>query len=277
MESKMSIFSPLLICNRFHQKGFIKKLPVVSPLFCFLIVGMFSLWTATAWAQIGGKTAADGPFTIDNAEDLNVRSETLGRDWVSDIVKGQQVLSAIPPGTDSLTLMAGQSPNGVLKGRVPVDNFGSISGGYGIPMPSQVGASTLDFPGNITSFSYLNFLTCYQPAGLANQKFQILLECYPQNGDSTFPTVIWNYTPQTGKTFRWIGIPLNSPSGIVNNPGAKTLPELLSKTRFIYFLYFASPVASGTTFSAWVDDLKLDTTLPQTVNATPEGEWVYYE
>lgn len=226
-------------------------------------------------AQIGGFTAAEGPFLIDSAEDLNLRSESLGRDWVSDFVGSLQVLSAANPAANGLVLASGQSPLGSLHASIPRDKYGSIQGGFGIPMPAQPGASTLVAPGDITSFESLRFFACYAPSTLPNLKFQVLLECYPQNPDGTHPTIFWNYTPPAGVGFGAVSVLLNNNAGILNNPASRTASELMTKTRFLYFLNFASPVDPGANLDVWVDDLQLLGPESPTTAAT-SGKWYLY-
>jgi hypothetical protein len=228
----------------------------------------------TAWALIGGKSAADGPFLIDDMEDLNLRSESLGRNWVSDFVGTQQVLSALTLSGAGLTLAAGQSPTGAFLATVPARNS-YVSGGFGIPMPAMVGESTLTYPGDITSFATLEFFACHEPSGLTAQKFQVLMECYPQNGDGSYPKVAWNFTPASGLTFEKIVINLASPSGIVDNPSSRAASELLTKTRYLYFLHYAGPVTNQTTLRVRYDDIRLvgPTTPPTTASGTV---WVFY-
>jgi hypothetical protein len=225
--------------------------------------------------MLAGKTAADGPFLLEPAEDQNFSVESLGRDWLPDFVKGQSVLTMPALSGSGLTLASGQSPIGAVAATVPDDGFGSLNGGFGVPLPGQVGASTADSPGDITSFSYFNFLACYGPAGLANQKFQIMVECYPANGDGTFPTVFWNYEPAAGQSFEWVSIKLDMPAGTIRNPAALTASELLTRTRFLYFYFFASPVEAGTTLTTWLDDLQLTTSAPELPTNAASG-WTIY-
>lgn len=217
--------------------------------------------TVIAEAQIGGRTAADGPFALDDVEDLDLTAIGVGRQWIPDYVypTGDDLTAESLAGS-GLTLAAGQSPVGGLKVSIPAVGTPlagySINAGFGVPMPGVVGASTLTSPGNITSFSSLTMLTCYQQV-LSGQKFQVLLECYPQNGDGSYPTLVWDYTPTAGTTFHLVQIDLHSPALIGNNNGALTVDQLLSQTRFLYFYFFASPVSISTHFTAHIDDIRL--------------------
>ena len=74
------------------------------------------------------------------------------------------------------------------------------------------------------------FSACYEPAGLENQGFQVLLECYPGNSDGTYPTVVWSYTPAAGNIFEQVeidGEPLKIPAimpRLSETPGATDWP-----------------------------------------------------
>ena len=59
--------------------------------------------------MVGGKTYVDGPFLIDDVEDFNLVSETLGRDWIPDYDGKDPILSAIDLSSVGLTLAVGQS------------------------------------------------------------------------------------------------------------------------------------------------------------------------
>lgn len=223
------------------------------------------------YGQIGGKTIANGDFILETAEDLDTTAESLGRDWVSDVIGSQTVLSPIFYSGHGFTQAGGQTSIGVFQATVP-SKQGNIAGGFGVPMPSQIGQSTLTYPGNITSFSYLNFLACYEGPSLPSLTFQVLLECYPGNTDSTFPTVYWNYTPAPGRTFAPVSIPLGSPSGILHNPQALSAQTLMSQTRFLYFGFYAYP--GNGTLTAWLDDIQLSD-VPWKFK-TPVNNWMSY-
>jgi hypothetical protein len=226
-----------------------------------MLLGWICLAASSAVAQIGGKTANDGPFLLDGAEDLNLSAESVGRDWVSDFVyPAGDVLSVIALGGSGLTLGTGQSATGALRASLAASGaiFGGfeINGGFGVPVPAQVGASTLDEPGDITSFESLAFFAQYQ-SNTTGISFQVLLECYPQNGDSTFPTILWGFTPNQSTTFGNIVLDLRSPSGIVNNPSNLTVDQLLSQTRFLYFYHFKYPVQVNHQLTMHYDDIRL--------------------
>lgn len=234
-----------------------------------------------ALAQIGGKTAANGPFLLENAEDLNLTAESIGRDWISDFIfPSGDVLSAVPLNGSGLTLGLGQSPTGALRGSLAASGaiLGGfeINAGYGIPVPSVVGDSTLTSPGNIASFESLAFFSRYQ-SNTSGLTFQVLLECYPQNGDSTFPTIVWNYTPTAGNTFEPVVIDLRTPATINNNPSNHTVEQLLGQTRFLYFYYYKYPAQMTDQLTAHIDDIRLlgegDPITP--MNAA--GSWEVFE
>jgi hypothetical protein len=208
-------------------------------------------------AQIGGRSAADGLFPLDDAEDLNLTSEALGRDWISDFVFPSGAVLSVEAIPGSLAPAPGQSPIGALKATVPDDGFGSFNAGFGIPMPAAVGASTLDSPGNIASFSQLKFFARFSKNTATAVDFQVLLECHPQNPDSTFPTILWKYVPPEGATFSEITIDLRAPDALLNNPNNLTVDRLLSRARFLYFYFFANPVTPTAQLDFHVDDIRL--------------------
>jgi hypothetical protein len=223
-------------------------------------------------AQIGGNSASAGHFLLEGAEDLNLTAESMGRDWISDFVwPAGSVLEAVS--LAGLTPATGQSTNGALLATVPDDGFGSIDAGFGIPMPGVVGASTLDSPGDMTSFDYLTFSSCASVTALANQKFQLLVECYPENSDGTFPTVFWEFSPEQGTSFASVNLGIDQPDGMINNTGDLTAQELLSRTRFLYFSHFANPVTGGTQLDIHYDDLQLG---PEVTATNAVGAWTMY-
>jgi hypothetical protein len=90
----------------------------------------------------------------------------LGRDWISDYVGGiggGYILEPLDLSQAGLALAPGQSPIGALKAEIPNDGYGSIHAGFGVPMPGEVGASTLVSSGDITSFETLTFVACFEP------------------------------------------------------------------------------------------------------------------
>jgi hypothetical protein len=219
-------------------------------------------------AQIGGKTAADGPFTLDDAEDLDLVADGVGRAWVSDSVPPVgNILSVLDLSTSSLTLATGQTPLGVLAATVP-EKMGVVDAGFGVPMPGVVGASTDDSPGDITSFDLLTFNACFDPA-LPNLIFDVILE---SNASVDLPRMFWNYTPAAGTAFQRVEIDLRSP-GLVVDAGSLTLEDLLSNTRFLFFNFFAGPVPPGSTLSFHIDDIRLEGT-EELVTAV-EGAYLY--
>ena len=226
-------------------------------LLVFLLITVTGLWAPpSAAAQIGGWSADQGPFSLDDVEDRDLTAGGVLRDWIPDSVQGVTYpLTGIDPATAGLTLSPNQTPLGVFDWRVK-ERFNNISKGFGVPVPATAGASTLASPGDITGFDYLTFLGVFDQQ-LSNEKVQILVECYPQNGDSTFPKVFWNVIPTTGSTFLSATVDLKNPDGINDNPGSLPASQLLSQTRFLYFLAFAGPVASNTTLNLYVDDIRL--------------------
>ena len=192
------------------------------------------------------------------------------RDWVPDNTGVTPALQGIDPTTAplGLTLAAGQTSGGALlfSGKTKA-NF--INFGFGVPMPSVQGASTLTNPGNITSFTDLRFLACVTPV-LTAPVNQVILECYPGTG-GVYPKLYWNYTLTPSSTFTQVAINLRSPSSISDNPTSQTVDQLLSQTRFMSFYFFSGPEPSNKNLKFYVDDIRL-------VNAvTAVREWSLYE
>jgi len=79
--------------------------------------------------MIGGRTALDGPFTIEDAEDLDLTADPLRRDWISDFVQSTEVLSAFDLTASGLTLAMGQSPTGALRATLPDDGCDEVTCG----------------------------------------------------------------------------------------------------------------------------------------------------
>lgn len=232
------------------------------------VLAILLLSTAPAFAQIGGHLPADGPFVLDDVEDLDLTADGVERDWIVSFINR---LSADSSTSSGLTLAPGQTPIGALHFRGETF-YGYIDANFGVPMPGVNGASTLDFPGDISGFRQLTFFACYSPAQ-NNNVFQVILECYPQNPDSTFPLVYWNYTPALGTTYQQVAIDLYQPSLIQHNPGGLSIGELLSQTRFIAFYMYAGPLVMqfGPTMTLHVDDITL---VGESPSATMNW-WVY--
>lgn len=205
-------------------------------------------------AQIGGHTAADGPFLLEDAEDLNLTAGGVQRDWVPDRVQGvSNPLQAVSVASTGLTPTSGQSPLGTLRFTMTT-RFGYISYGFGVPVPSQPGQSTLTHPGNMTSFSHLTFLLA-SSINLNDQKKQVILECYPGTG-SDFPKLYWNYDLQAGTAFQQVTIDLWNPSHTENH-GPLTTADLLSRTRYLYFYFYGGPETGSKTLVVHLDDIRL--------------------
>jgi len=221
-----------------------------------------------ASAQIAGYTGAGGPFMLDDAEDVDLTAESLGRDWVSDYVYPLgYVLSAVTISTSGLTPATEQTPVGCLKGTIPQafdpytgQNY--ISAGFGIPVPSVAGESTEPYPGDMTTFQSLTFYACFDRE-LPNQRFNVILETYP---GPEYPKIYWSFAPRLGTMFEKITIDLWSPD-YIENAGGLSLGQLLSQTRYLAFYCFGGPVAPFpvTTLEFHVDDVELYATPPSQV------------
>jgi hypothetical protein len=129
---------------------------------------------------------------------------------------------------------------------------GYIDGGFGVPLPAIPGASTEDYPGDLTGFTKLAFEACFEPS-LAGQVFGVVLETYP---GPTFPEIHWTFSPAQGTTFQTVEIDLRNPTSIQND-GGLSLSELLAQARFLYLFGSAGPVPIGSTLEFHVDDIRL--------------------
>lgn len=217
-------------------------------------------------AQIGGKTAADGPFTLEDAEDLDLSASGVQRDWIESFVFGSDSsLEAVSLGATGLTPASGQSPVGVLRYTMPTA-FGFVDHSFGVPMPAVPGASTLDSPGNIDSFTHLTFLA-QASTDLTDQTKEVILECYPDSG-GVFPTLHWTWSVTPGTAFQPVSVDLHSPSLILNG-GSHTVSELLSRTRFLSFYFYGGPEPAPQTLTVHVDDIRL-------TNVSSISDWALY-
>ncbi|GEM_PF-6771903 len=233
-----------------------------------ILVGLVLVGPAAG--QIGGKTAADGPFVLEDAEDRDLFVDALGRDWIPDFVPGDgNGLTTLTLAGSGLTLAAGQTPVGALKFAVPQE-FGFIDKGFGVPMPGVVGASTLASPGDITSFERLEFLFSFNQT-LNGQVFQVILETYPEVSPGVFPQIFWSYTAPAGGTFHPVALDLRSPD-LIENAGGRSLEELLGQTRFLFFYFFAGPVGFTARLEARLDDVTLAGEAPPPLTAVPRWE-----
>ncbi len=218
------------------------------------IAAMLLCLAAPAAAQIGGHTAEDGVFVLDDAEDLDLVANGVDRNWIPQFVWGGG-LSAEPLDTLELTLAPGQSPVGTLLYRVPAE-YGYINKSFGVPMPSVPGESTIPYPGNIADFQSLDFLISFTPV-VNNQEFWVILETYPEVRENVFPRIMWKYEPEAGDTFQPISIPLHSPTLILDGEGYE-VEELLSQTRFLSFYFYGeSDSPQPVTLRAYIDDITL--------------------
>lgn len=207
---------------------------------------------APVHAQIGGKTAANGPFTLDNVEDLDTTAGGVMRTWIPDFVFGSaDPFQAVLLSGSGLTLAPDQSPVGALRFSMPT-YFGYVDYGFGVPMPSIEGGSTLTHPGDITSFTHLTFLV-RASINLADQKKEVILTTYP---GPNYPTLHWNYTISAGTTFQRVTVDLNNPTYILNG-GALTTAQMLAQTRFLYFYFYGGPETIPRTLTVHVDDIQL--------------------
>lgn len=210
------------------------------------------LGSAPAYAQIGGKTAADGPFTLDNVEDLDTTAGGVMRAWVPDYVFGAtNPFQAVTLSGSGLTLAPNQSPTGALRFSMPT-YYSYVDYSFGVPMPSVAGGSTLTNPGDIRSFTHLTFLV-RASINLADQKKEVILTTYP---GPSYPTLHWNYTIPAGTTFQRVTIDLRNPSYVLNG-GLLSVPEMLSQTRFLSFYFYGGPETIPKTLTVHVDDVQL--------------------
>ncbi|MCC5875943.1 MAG: hypothetical protein JJU11_06965 [Candidatus Sumerlaeia bacterium] len=218
-----------------------------------LVLAFLTLLPMSAIGQIGGQTSADGPFVLDDAEEENILAEGVERLWIPDFIWGAENPFRWVSLTDSgLSLAEGQSPIGALRYRIPSE-YGFVSKGFGVPMPGVKGESSLDFPGDISSFTHLRFLTRYSPV-LTNQSFMVILETYP---GPNHPKLYWRYSLPSGNTFQEVKIDLRQPD-IVENANGLEVEELLSQTRFLSFYYYGETGFVPRTLEVHVDDVTLE-------------------
>jgi hypothetical protein len=230
---------------------------------CIALIPHFTL------AQVGGQVG--GTHVIDDAEDLDLNAIGVNRDWISEFTFTEIALSAIDPATRSLTLTGDQSPMGVFRLRANNDAAGFFQKTAGIPVPGQKGESTLTSPGDMTSFEKLSFVACASPS-VNNLQLQVILECYPQNQDSSFPKLYWTISPAIGTTFSPVELDLRSPD-LVENAGGNSVEELLSRTRFLAFYLFAGPSMLVQETNLYFDDITLTATEPTSIGA----DWLLYD
>lgn len=223
-----------------------------------------------AAAQIGGQTG--GTLVIDDVEDLNLLAAGVEREWISDFTFTESALQPIDPATESLTLAPDQSPLGVFRFRANNDTAGYFAKTCGVPMPSEPGESTATHPGDMTSFETLSFFACVDTTA-SNMEVQVILECYPQNPDSSFPELYWLVSPPEGAVFQQITLDLRSPD-VVLNDGGNSVEDLLSQTRFMAFYLQAGPDFTTQEINLYLDDL----TLSDGEGATSVGnDWPLYD
>ncbi len=235
----------------------------------FTLAFLLAFLPGVSVAQIGGATGAMGTFLLEDVEDLDLYADSVGRDWVASYVNYYgDVLSAVGFSGSGLTLATDQSPVGYLRANVP-ERFGYISANFGVPMPAVVGDSTLDSPGDITSFGQLRFLACFAPEQ-NNLGFTVTLETYPETSPGVYPVIYWGFTPAVGSTFQEVTVDLRSPDQI-ENQGLLSLEDLLSQTRYLSFNIYAGPVASNQRVELRVDDVRLEPAAAASVDAW----WLY--
>jgi len=215
-------------------------------------------------AQIGGKSAADGPFVLDDAEDLDTSASGVGRAWIPDYVPGiANPLQAVHLSGSGLTLQANQTATAALRYSMVTSN-GYIDYSFGVPMPGIVGESTLPFPGNITSFTHLSFNIAVSTV-LANQTQEVILETYP---GPPYPSIRWEYQVLPGNAFQKITIDLRQPTYILNQNGI-TIEELLGKTRYMAFYFFGGRELTPKSFTIHIDDIRF-------IGFSEISEWSLY-
>lgn len=233
--------------GRKKQSGFQIWIPSLP----FLVLVLVHL-PVSSGAQIGGVTAADGPFVLDDAEVENILAEGVERQWIPDFIWGaEQPFRWVPLGGSGLTLADGQSPEGALRYQMPSD-FGFVSKSFGVPMPGVKGASSLDFPGDVSSFTDIRFLFRHSP-DLTNQSFSVILETYP---GPTFPKIYWRFSAPAGNTFREVKLDLRQPD-LIENASGLDIEELLSQTRFLSFYFYGETGFVPRTLEVHVDDVGL--------------------
>jgi hypothetical protein len=217
-----------------------------------IVVALLIAAGIAAHAQIGGQDSSLGAFLLDDAEDLDLVADGVERNWISDYVfPTGKVLSAVNLNGSGLTLAPGQSPLGALRMRIP-GTFEFLDAGFGVPMPAVDGASTLEFPGDITSFERLTFLARYGP-DVPDLTFFVILETYPGPDHAQ---LIWSFQPALGSTFEPVEIDLRSPAFVANG-GSETLESLLSQTRFLAFHASSGMLSMPQTLDLHIDDIRL--------------------
>lgn len=220
--------------------------------------------SATALGQIGGLTAADGPFLLDDFEDLDTTAGGVLRPWIYDLASDTTYpLEAISPTTAGLTLASDQSPQGVVRYAMKTKH-GYLNYSFGVPMPGLPGVSTLLSPGDISSFSSITFYTTAS-ATLVNQKLQVILETYP---GPVYPKLYWDYTLAPGPGFQRVTLDLRRPD-LVTDPGGLLVEELLKQTRYLAFYYYAGPEAKAREMTVYVDDIRL-------ISSSAAKDWALY-
>lgn len=227
------------------------------------------IWSicAVGVAQIGGRAGADGPVMIDDVEDLDMLAGGVQRAWVPQVTGGNS-FDPVPPTSGGLTLAAGQTPLGAFAYKMKVSS-GYLNLSFGVPVPSVAGQSTADYPGDMTSFSKLSFLTRSSNA-ITSQTFQVILETYP---GPPYPKLYYKYSLTPGTTYRKIEIDLHAPD-FVENAGGRTVEELLSKTRYLAFYYFGGPDQVVKSLTVHVDDICL---IPSMKNESCVRDWAIYD
>lgn len=224
-----------------------------SRIITFLLASLLALVPLAA-AQIGGRTASEGTFLLEDVEDLDLVAAGVERPWVPEYVAGGGLEAKSLAGS-GLELLPGQSPIGALHYRMPME-LGYISKSFGVPMPSVPGESTLSHPGDISGFDSLQFLFAFSPV-LTTQEFWVVLETYPEVAGGKFPRLMWHYEPEEGSSFQPITIPLHEPTLVLDGDGF-SVSELLSQTRFLSFYFYAeSQRFPSPRMDVYVDDIVL--------------------
>lgn len=241
------------VCSRAcHLAGRISRSFTRRGLVCGVTVGL----AISCLAQIGGQTSADGPFTLDDIEDLDINASSVGLDWIPDYIKTDpNAFAPIRLQNAGLSLQADQTSVGAFRFSMPSNQKGGyISYSFGVPMPSETAQSTLDFPGDLTSFTDMTFLvSSSQP--LPNQFSSVLLETYVTD-DPPYPQIAWNFTMPTDGSFQRVTLPLREPVAINDNPTNKTIEQLLAQTRYLAFYFYGGPQSPPVTFTVHIDDIR---------------------
>lgn len=240
--------------------------PINRPATIAILAGLLCIFQGPSllFGQIGGQTSADGPFVLDDAEEENLLAEGVERPWIPDHIWGaENPFEWVSLSDSGLDLAQSQSPIGALRYRIP-SSHGFVNKGFGVPMPGVKGESSLDFPGDITSYTHLTFLTRYAPS-LSNQSFLVILETYP---GPDHPKIYWSYTLPPGDTFQEVSLDLRQPDLIENADGLE-LEELLAQTRFLYFYYYGETGFIPTTLEVHVDDVGLTGVHDEEIDPTP--------